>query len=184
MDKSKRKRVKLVNPDEPYFTENTNGGGQEDEVMVKDGYVIMNPKEAKRKRPLPAAPMAPTPVTAPVPSEEEIIASEDELPEAIEESDIPDMDVPDEEKEFEEVDVAVEEPQPKPYKPVLAPGHAPRPTHRHGAYHSPASEQISGMPFLSQGTIAAEKGGVGGVLLLLAGIAIIGGIIYFLKRKS
>ena len=176
--------MKLVNPDEPYFTENPNGGGQGDDIMVTDDFVIMNPKESKRKRPLPTMPAAPTSSIAPVPDEEEIIASEDELPEAIDESDIHDMDVPEEEKEYEEIEVEAKE-SPKPYKPVLAPEPAPAPTHRHhGRRRSPTSEQVSGMPFLSQGTIEAEKGGVGGIILLLAGIAIIGGIIYFLKRKS
>lgn len=184
MDKpNKKKRVKLVNPDEPYFTENPNGGGQEDDIMVTDDFVIMNPREAKRKHALPAMPPASAPSIAPLPNEEEIIASEDELPEAIDESDIHDTDVPEEEKEYEEIEVQAKEP-PRPYKPVLAPEPAPAPTHRYGRRRSPTSEQVSGMPFLSQGTIEAEKGGVGGIILLLAGIAIIGGIIYFLKRKS
>jgi hypothetical protein len=188
----KKKRAKMVERDEPYFTEGSNAQTpqQEDEVMVKDDFVILTPKEAKRKRPLPIHPAeVPTSESAPIPDEEEIIASEDELPEPIDESDIDDADVPDEEKDYEFEEVEEEQPQapPTPRGPVLAPGSPPPPMYprrHHQPYHSPASEQISGMPFLSQVSDEGGKSSVGGIILLLAGIAVVGGIIYYLKRNS
>ena len=182
---NKKKRAKFVQRDEPYLTEGGNGlPQQEDEVLVKDDFVILTSREAKKKRPMPSHPASiPTSSAAPMPDVEEIIASEDELPEPIDESDIDDQDVPEEEKDFEEVEVT-EEPAPaKPYTPVFAPGPSPTPRYRRGAHRSPAHEQVSGMPFLSQGLGGGESG-AGGVLLLLAGLAVVGGIIYYLKRNS
>lgn len=184
MEMHRKKRAKFVQRDEPFLTQEDDGQPrQEDEVMVKDDFVILTSREAKRKSPLPSRPDAPASSAPPVPDAEEIIASEDELPEPIDESEISDMDVPEEEQDFEEVEVKEEAPAPKPYTPVFAPGPSPMPQYRRGAHRSPAHEQVSGMPFLSQG-IEGGASGVGGIILLLAGLAAVGGIIYYLKRNS
>lgn len=105
--------------------------------------------------------------------------SEEELPPPVAEEDIPDEDVPEEERYPE----AEEDNEEQKEEPKLAP---PSPVRKDWRPYSPLSDQITGAPFLSQaspGAGAQGQANPANFLLLLAGVVVIGAIIYFLKRR-
>jgi hypothetical protein len=147
--------------------------------MSKPDFEFMTEDESQTKFAMKDRP-TPPPGPAPLPEQEDIVANEDELPEEIDEADIPDMDVPEEERP------ALPEPKPE-VKRAPVKRKEPRKERREGgrkARYSPVHEQFSGMPFLSQTSVDVEKTSVTGILIAIGTIAVIGGLIYFLKRGS
>lgn len=123
---------------------------------------------------------------APIPADVKEI-SEEELPDPIDEGDIPDEDVPEEERHPEQD--AVERPA-LPPAPALVPFSPPaRKALRKTQFkrpRSPMSQQLTGGPTLSQaapGTPTPSGPNPANFLILLAGVAVIGVVIYFLKRR-
>jgi hypothetical protein len=178
-------KYRAIERDEPYLVEKRSKTKPES-IMSKPDFEFMTEDESQTKFAMKDRP-TPPPGPAPLPEQEDIVAYEDELPEEIDESEIYDMDVPEEEK-------AAPPEEPKPEIKRAAP--AKRKEHREKrrevrrekrreARYSPVHEQFSGMPFLSQTSVNDDKtASITGILVAIGAIAVVGGLIYFLKRGS
>jgi hypothetical protein len=170
-------KYRAIERDEPFLVEKKSKNGHE-EIMSKPDFELMTDDEAQTKSAMREA--APIPVErSPLPYQEDVVAFEDDLPEEIDEADIPDMDVPEEEKPAP--------PEPKPRVKKAPVRHEPRKARREEGRkvrRSPIHEQFSGMPFLSQTSVDVEKTNVTGIFIAIGAIAVIAGLIYFIKRGS
>lgn len=177
----RKRKSRITDPDEPYLIsppppasvpiEETPGFEFRNEEIE-----VMSSEEASRTTAEPQPEREEEPAAIPDVYENEV--SEDELPEPIDESVIPDEDVPEEEMQPEVV-VDAEDEEKEIYKAPSSPVRRMLPRQS----YSPLSEQYTTAPRLSgDGLAGGPMSDTTKILLLLGGVVVVGVAIYFLKK--